>query len=168
MNIVLTGFMATGKSAVGKILSQRLRRPFFDTDDMIEKQTGVSIPQIFSGAGEAAFREMETQTIGLVALMPAAVIATGGGAPLRPANMAELEKNGRVFCLTAEPETILERLRSEPATRPLLQGEEPLRRIKELLNERAAAYARCAHRVPTDGKTPAQVAEDILTLFPAS
>jgi shikimate kinase len=168
MNIVLTGFMATGKSAVGKILSQRLRRPFFDTDDMIEKQTGLAITQIFSGAGEDAFRDMETQTVGLVALMPDAVIATGGGAPLRPANMAELEKNGRVFCLTAEPETILERLRSEPATRPLLQGEEPLRRIKELLNERAAAYGRCAHRVPTDGKTPAQVAEEILKLFPLS
>jgi shikimate kinase len=166
MNIVLTGFMATGKTAVGKILSQRLRRPFFDTDDMIEKQTGLSIAQIFTSAGEAAFREMESQTVGLVAVIPDAVIATGGGVPLRPENMAELEKTGRVFCLTASPETVLDRLRAEPATRPLLQGDEPLRRIRDLLGERSAVYARCAHRVATDGKTPAQVADEILKLLP--
>lgn len=168
MNIVLTGFMATGKSAVGKILSQRLRRPFFDTDDMIEKQTGLSIAQIFTKAGEAAFRDLEAQTIGLVSVVPDAVIATGGGVPLRPANMTELEKSGVVFCLTASPETVLERLRSEPATRPLLQGDEPLRRIQELLAERSAVYARCAHRVATDGKTPAEVADQILALLPAA
>lgn len=162
MNVVLTGFMAVGKSAVGKILSRRLGHPFFDTDDMIEKETGLTITDIFSKAGEEAFRDMESRTVGLVALMDPAVIATGGGVPLRAENMAELERHGAVFCLTAKPETILERLRAEPATRPLLEGEEPLRRIRELLAARASAYARCRRQIPTDGKTPDQVADDIL------
>ena len=89
MNIVLTGFMATGKSAVGKLLAQRLGYAFFDTDEMIEKQTGHTIADLFAKGGEPPFRELEAQTVALVSLMDRAVIATGGGVPLRKSNMDE-------------------------------------------------------------------------------
>ncbi len=159
--------MTTGKSSVGKILAGRLGWAFYDTDDMIEKQTGHSIADLFSKGGEEPFRDLEAQTVNLVALMDKVVIATGGGVPLRPTNMAELEKNGVVFCLTAKPETVLERLRAEPATRPLLQGDEPRRRIEELLETRRSVYARCRSDIATDGLTPAQVAERVYVSLPA-
>jgi shikimate kinase len=162
MNLVLTGFMATGKSAVGQIIARRLGRAFFDTDEMIEKETGHSVAQIFSTGGEAAFRDFEAQTVGLVALLDKAVIATGGGVPLREANMAELERQGVVVCLRATPETILGRLRNDMATRPLLQGHSPLHRIDELLRLRQKAYARCRFSVDTDGRTPDEVADLVL------
>jgi shikimate kinase len=164
MNIVLIGFMGTGKSAVGRILSKKLGWSFFDTDEMIEKQTGLKIAQIFAKGGEADFREMETQTIRLVSLLDKAVIATGGGAPLREENMRELEKNSVVLHLSARPETILERLRNEIHSRPLLKGKVPARAVEDLLRVRQKAYGRCRHTVATDGLTPDQVADRILDL----
>jgi shikimate kinase len=101
MNIVLIGFMATGKSAVGRRVAERLGWSFFDTDDMIERQTGHSIADLFANGGEDAFRELESKTVSLVAMMDKAVIATGGGVPLRSENMDELERTGRVVLLTA-------------------------------------------------------------------
>ncbi len=161
MNIVLTGFMTTGKSSVGRLLAERLGYAFFDTDDMIEKQTGLSIAEIFSKGTEASFRELETRTVNLLAVLDHAVIATGGGVPLRAGNMDELEKNGKIVCLTAAPATVLERLRSDAGTRPLLQGAEPLQRIETLLADRKTAYARCHASVATDGLTVEQVADNV-------
>jgi len=166
MNIVLTGFMATGKSSVGKILAGRLGWAFYDTDDMIEEQTGHSIADLFSKGGEEPFRELEAHTVSLVALMDKAVIATGGGAPLRASNMDELEKNGVVFCLTAKPGTVWERLRDDPATRPLLRGDESRRRIEELLETRRSVYARCRSAIATDGLSPEKVVERVLEAVP--
>src|SRR5262245_19245459 len=106
MNLVLIGFMGTGKSEIGRRLAERLKRAFFDTDAMIEKQTGFRVTQLFEKGGEDSFRELETQTIRLVSTLDNAVIATGGGVPTRPENMRELEKNGFIICLAARPETI--------------------------------------------------------------
>jgi shikimate kinase len=159
MNIVLTGFMATGKSAVGKKLSQRLGYAFFDTDDMIEKQTGHTIADLFAKGGEPAFRDLEAQTVALVALMDKAVIATGGGVPLRKNNMDELERNGRIFLLTASPEVIVRRLDLASVPRPLLSGSHPIDRVRELLREREKAYARYHEMIPTDSLNDQQVAD---------
>ncbi|MBI4395845.1 MAG: shikimate kinase [Elusimicrobia bacterium] len=166
MNIVLIGFMGTGKSSVGRLLSKRLGRPFFDTDEMIEKETGLAIADIFAKAGEPAFRDMETKTIKLVSLLDNAVISTGGGVPLREENMRELERNGVVFCLNAKPENILERLKEEIETRPLLKTKDPFLAIQERLLARRKAYSRCRHAIETDGLTAEQVAETILNLMP--
>lgn len=159
MNVVLTGFMATGKSAVGKKLSQRLGFAFFDTDDMIEKQTGHPIADLFAKGGEPAFRDLEAQTVALVALMDKAVIATGGGVPLRKSNMDELERNGRIFLLTASPEVIVRRLDLAAVPRPLLSGTRPIDRVRELLREREKAYSRYHETIPTDSLTDEQVAD---------
>ncbi|MBK8575095.1 MAG: shikimate kinase [Elusimicrobia bacterium] len=161
MNIVLTGFMATGKSVVGKLLSHRLGYAFFDTDDMIEKQTGHTIADLFAKGGESAFRDLEAQTVALVALMDKAVIATGGGVPLRKTNMDELERNGRVFLLTASPDTIVRRLDLGAVPRPLLAGTNPMDRVRELLKEREKAYARFHETIETDSLTDQQVADKI-------
>lgn len=166
MNVVLTGFMTTGKTSVGKILARRLGYAFFDTDDMIEKETGHSIAEIFSKSSEAAFRELETRTVQLLSALDHAVIATGGGVPLKDSHMIDLEKNGFVVCLTAAPATVLSRLRGDAAVRPLLQGDEPLRRIEELLAARARAYARCGASVATDGLTVDQVADRVAAALP--
>jgi shikimate kinase len=161
VNIVLTGFMATGKSVVGQLLAHRLGWAFFDTDDLIEKQTGHSIADLFAKGGEPAFRDLEAQTVSLVSLMDKAVIATGGGVPLRKSNMDELERNGRVFLLTASPETLVRRLDLASVPRPLLMGATPLDRVRELLNERRASYSRCQETIETDFLTDQQVADKI-------
>jgi shikimate kinase len=168
VNLVLTGFMATGKSAVGKILAEKLGWTFYDTDSMIEKETGLTVPEIFAKRGEAPFRDLETQTVRLLSLLDRAVIATGGGVPLREENMAELEKNGWVVCLAAQPETILERVGEKVEDRPLLSDGDPFLKVQKLLRDREKAYARCALRVETDALAPAQVAEKILAEAPAA
>jgi shikimate kinase len=164
MNIVLFGFMGTGKSSVGKILAEKLGWAFFDTDAMIEKETGFTVPEIFSNKGEPAFRDLESKTIALVSLMDKAVISTGGGVPLREENVRELEKNGVTVCLTAKPENILKRLKLETDHRPLLKDGDPFLKIEALLSARRPAYAKARHQIPTDDLTPAQVAEKILLL----
>lgn len=162
MNIVLIGFMATGKSAVGRRVAERLGWSFFDTDDMIERQTGHTIADLFAKGGEPAFREMESKAVSLVAMMDKSVIATGGGVPLRSGNMDELERNGRVVLLTASPETIIKRLDLGSVPRPLLAGTDPADRVKKLLAERQTVYARNSLSVATDGLDEKQVADLIV------
>jgi shikimate kinase len=162
MNIVLIGFMGTGKSTVGKILSKRLGWPFYDTDSMIEKETGLTVPQIFAKRGEEPFREMETRTVQLLSLLDKSVISTGGGIPLRQENMVELERNGWIVLLAATPLTIMGRLKKNVESRPLLAGQDPMLSIEKILREREKAYGRCKFRVDTDDLKPEQVAELIL------
>jgi shikimate kinase len=161
MNIVLTGFMGTGKSAVGKLLAKQLGWQFFDTDEVIEKDTKLKISDIFKNKGEPFFREVETKAIKLVSLLDKSVIACGGGVVLKPENMDELEKNGIVVCLCAGPEKILERT-CKNTDRPLLKTPDPLSKIKGLLKERETCYKRCHISIDTNNLSIEQVAEKIL------
>jgi shikimate kinase len=163
-NIVLTGFMGTGKSAVGRILSERLGRPLLDADDVLEQETGRTVPQIFSEEGEEGFRELEKKVVQKLASAQAQVITTGGGAVLDPENRAALEAAGILICLRAQPETILARIEME-AHRPLIEGGDRLKKIQELLSARAGIYDQIPHQVDTDGQTPLQVAKKIETLL---
>jgi len=161
-NVVLTGFMGTGKSTVGRVLARRLDAEFVDTDALIEERYG-PIADIFADQGEEAFREYERETAAALALRPALVIATGGRMMVDPACAAELGRTGRVFCLVASVDAILERVTSDESRveRPLLAAPDPRRRIIELLNERHAAYRRFS-QVQTDGRSPEAVADDIV------
>lgn len=161
-NIILTGFMGTGKSTVGRLLAARLGCRFVDTDEWIVAQDGRSIPTIFAQSGEAAFRQWEARAAQTLAAERGLVIATGGGLLLNPANVAALAPSGPIFCLTARPETILQRLEGEEAKRPLLNHPHPAQRIHELLQERAEVYGRFP-QIPTDEQTPEQVVEQIVT-----
>jgi shikimate kinase len=165
--VVLTGFMATGKTEVGRRLARALGWPFIDTDKLVEASAGRSVRDIFATEGEATFRDLERQAVARACDVPEAVIATGGGALLDPDNRRRLAAAGPIICLTASPEDILTRT-GNGMTRPLLAGaadrEERLARIRALLAERAPAYAVATHTVDTHGLPVEQVTERVRAL----
>jgi shikimate kinase len=160
-NIVLTGFMGTGKTAVGRELSRLLNMKIVDVDTEIEKSQQMTINEIFKQSGELRFREMETEMIRELSERKDVIISTGGGAVLRQENVDVLRKQGIIVCLMATPETILKRT-SHSSNRPLLQVEDPFEKIKELLDFRRPFYEKADIMIDTDGKTPRQIAEEII------
>ena len=159
-NVVLTGFMGTGKSTVGRALAEQLALEFVDTDQVIEANHG-PIPVIFAEQVEAAFRSIERDVAADLAQQSGLVIATGGRLMLDPANAAALAATGRVFCLSAPVEVILDRVIGDgTAHRPLLNGDDPAGRIRALLTERAAAYGQF-EQVDTVKRSPTELAADI-------
>jgi len=135
--------MGAGKTSIGRQLAKRLQRRFVDVDHEIEAQTGVRIPTIFEIEGEAGFRERETQTIAALTEQAGLVLATGGGAVLREANRKCLADTGIVIYLRVPPQTLFERTRHD-RNRPLLQVENPLKRIEELYVQRDPLYREIA------------------------
>ncbi len=162
MNIVLIGFMGTGKTAVGKRLAKRLGWPLVDIDEQIETSAQMPIGRLFEERGEAVFRRLERRIISRVTRGDHQVIATGGGAFVEPASRAKLKGSGQVVCLTARPRTILERVKPKLAMRPLLaRMADPLARIKTLLQQRATAYAQADATVDTSDLTVDEVLERV-------
>lgn len=143
-NIVLIGFMGSGKTTFGKALAKYMGMDFLDTDEYIEKQAGKTIPQIFAEDGEAAFRELETEVLKhLRDSVSHTVFATGGGMPLRRENARLLKEIGRVCYLSTVPQVIYERVKGD-TNRPLLQGEDPYGTICHLMGERQPLYEQAA------------------------
>lgn len=173
INLVLVGFMGSGKTAVGRELARRLRRSFVDTDDLVAGYAGLSIEDIFRSLGESGFRELETRAVIEVAEQDGLVVATGGGVLTHLENMFNLRRNGYLVWLRASPETILRRVGtgSEPETaggRPLLAGGDDRDRmaaIRRLLAEREPMYTVADLVVDTDGKDVASVVEEIVELL---
>ena len=155
--------MGTGKSAVGRRLAARLGRRFVDTDILIEQEAKTSIANIFSQKGEPHFRALEKATIKRICQEKAIVIATGGGAIVSEENATRLKASGTVICLTATPESILERVQNN-TDRPLLQGPEPLEKIRSLLAIRAEAYAKADMIIDTSTLDIDHVVETIISL----
>jgi len=149
-NIVLVGFMGTGKTSIGKRLATRLRMRYVDTDDIIERDSGRCISDIFSEDGEETFRELESEAVRKVSKLNNHIISTGGGVVLKETNMAELKRNGTVFCLTATPEEIYRRVQHQ-SHRPLLQTPDPLAKIKSMLEDRHPYYVKADYMVETTG-----------------
>lgn len=158
-NIILTGFMGTGKTSVGSELANLLDREFVDMDACLEAHEGKTIAEIFTLRGEAKFREMESELVQELAAGEDRVIATGGGALINPANRAAFA-NGHVICLDASIEEILERL-SGANDRPLLQGDKRAR-VQALLDARRNAYNAIAIHVDTNSRTPQEIAREIV------
>lgn len=143
-NLVLIGFMGSGKTSVGLKLSYRLRMAVEDTDKLIERREGRSISEIFASDGEAYFRQRETELLKELAdKSRGKIYSVGGGTPVRPENRGLLKQMGTVIYLRVRPETVFERLKND-TTRPLLQCDDPLKRITELLEQRREAYEECA------------------------
>ncbi|MBR54330.1 shikimate kinase [Candidatus Poribacteria bacterium] len=161
-NIVLVGFMGTGKSTVGRVIAQKLGFHFIDTDDVIEQTSKAKISDIFAEHGEVYFRDLESQAVKSVALMKNQVVATGGGVVLRSSNIDLLRTGGPIFCLNATPKAIWDRVRSS-RSRPLLRGPDPLKKIETLLDKRAPYYALADHQIETTGVSVDRVANEIIS-----
>ncbi len=163
-NIIITGFMGTGKTAVGSVLAKKLEYSFVDLDDFIEEIEGKGVPEIFAEKGEAYFRQAETRALKEVLQGEARVISTGGGTLLKKENQQLLMAAGTVVCLTAPAEEILQRV-GAGESRPLLEGEDPLNTIRKLLNEREDVYSKVPHKISTREKSIETVARDIINLL---
>jgi shikimate kinase len=160
-NVVLTGFMGTGKSSVGRLVAIELGYEWVDTDSVVEARHG-PILDIFSNSGEEAFRDMERSLAAELAGRDGLVVSTGGRMMLDEETAALLGAGARVFCLTATVGEIMRRVVDQDGpVRPLLAGTRPVERIEQLLAERESAYLRF-EQVATDGRSAAEVAADIV------
>lgn len=169
-NIILVGFMGTGKTQVGSVLAQLMGWEYVDMDIVLEAGAGKSVQKIFAEDGEPAFRDMEKVLLEEVCSSSRKVISTGGGVVLDESNRQLVRSRGMVVLLDAQPETIYIRLTSDEAkpveARPLLSGSEPFQGIKELKSQRDRSYAAAAHHiVDTELLTADQVARKVLELF---
>ena len=163
MNVVLIGYRGTGKSTVGKIVAARLGRVLVSTDAEIVKSAGQTIPQIVEQHSWEYFRDLETKICQSLAGRDGLVIDTGGGAILRPQNIAVLKHTGKLFWLTASVETIVKRIGTD-TQRPSLTGTKSfIDEIQDVLRERMPKYQAAAdHVIETEGKSLTQVADEIL------
>jgi shikimate kinase/3-dehydroquinate synthase len=162
-NVVITGFMGTGKTIVGQEVARRLGRPFVDMDVEIEKRAGKPVPRIFAEDGEAAFRQMEAALCEELSAQEGLVIATGGGALVSPANRAVTMKGGTVVCLTCAADEILRRVGGNP-DRPLLDVADPRAEVKRLLAARREAYQAIPWQVDTTDLLVEEAAARIVAL----
>ncbi|MGU7774055.1 shikimate kinase AroK [Burkholderia sp. MR1-5-21] len=150
-NVFFVGLMGAGKTTVGRAVARRLDRTFFDSDHEIEARTGARIPVIFEMEGEAGFRDRETQVIAELTQRENIVLATGGGAVLRPENRDCLKAHGIVVYLRANPHDLWLRTRKDK-NRPLLQTEDPKGRLEALYEVRDPLYRECADFVIETGR----------------
>ncbi len=150
-HLVLIGFMGSGKTSIGRSMSYKLKRAFYDTDKMIEEKEGVTISEIFATKGEKYFRELETKVLREVRedKIPR-IYSLGGGTPVSLQNQPLIKTIGTVVYLRLSPEEVWERLKGD-TTRPLLQCDDPLAKIKNLMSLRAPAYERCADIIIDNG-----------------
>lgn len=158
MNVYLIGMMGSGKTAVGRRLAHALNWNYADVDQEVEREQSQSISEIFEVGSEAAFRAVEQSTIRRLAAQDRTIVSTGGGAPCFEENWSAFS-NGLTIWLKAKPETLLERVKRTPGTRPLLRNAMNLERIRELLSKREPFYSRAGHAIETDGLSADQVAE---------
>ena len=162
-NLVLVGFMGTGKTTIGQRLAKQTGMPLVDMDSMIETRAGKAISQIFTDDGEAHFRSQERAIVRELAAKSGQIISTGGGVVLNPDNISDYEKNGLVICLLASPETILQRI-CQDDSRPLLTGDKQ-DKIYQILKDRRPLYEAFEHKINTDELEPQAIAAQIIALY---
>lgn len=163
-NIILTGFMGTGKSTVGQEVARQLDWPFVDMDTLIEARQEMPIRRIFETRGEAHFRRLESDLCRELAARRRYVIATGGGALVNPANLEAISTGNLVICLDCRPEVLWRRL-SAGSARPLLDAADRRERILSLLKARQPAYARIPRHIDVSDRPATAIAAEIIALF---
>jgi shikimate kinase len=163
-NIILVGFMGTGKTATARLVARRLERQLIDMDALIESREGLKVSAIFAEKGEPYFRERERELVLELAERRNLVIAAGGGVVINPENISHFNRTGVVICLKASPEAILRRVGAE-THRPLLEGEDKARRIIEVLDSRRPLYDAIPHQVDTSHLTPDLAAARVIALY---
>ncbi|HZL13445.1 MAG TPA: shikimate kinase [Verrucomicrobiae bacterium] len=164
VNLALIGFMGTGKTSVGRLVAEQLRFDYLDTDEMIQAATGKTISEIFKTEGEENFRAREEKVVAEISARTKTVIATGGGLPTNPKNLASLKTHALVICLWASPEKIWERVRHQ-SHRPLLHHPDPQKKIRELLDAREPFYKQADVLMNTDIRALREVAQQVVHHF---
>ncbi|MEZ0537173.1 shikimate kinase [Caldicellulosiruptoraceae bacterium PP1] len=162
-NIVLTGFMGSGKTSVGLKLSEILNINFIDTDSLIIKKFNMPIEDIFKIYGERRFREVEEEVIKEISENQDLIISTGGGVVLNKNNIEYLRKNGIIYYLHTSPEVVFERIKDD-TSRPLLQNKDKLKTIINLMNFRIPFYKNCDYEVNTDNMKIEEIVDKILNI----
>lgn len=162
-NIVLIGFMGSGKSTISRALCNVFAMDVIEMDQVIAEREGMSISEIFEVHGEEYFRNLETGLLRELQSRKGVVISCGGGVPMREENVVEMKKNGKVILLTAKPETILERVRGSHE-RPLLENNKNVDFISDLMEKRRIKYETAADIIiHTDGKSEFEICEEIIS-----
>jgi shikimate kinase len=163
-NIVLVGFMGSGKTTVGKLIAEKTGMPLLDMDTIIADRAGKTINEIFADEGEAHFRGLERSLAEELAVTQGNIISTGGGIVLNPENISDFEKSGLVVCLLVDAETVLDRIKHD-SSRPLLAGDKESK-IIQLLESRKALYESITYRIDTSGRpSPEPTAQEIIDLY---
>lgn len=162
-NIVLVGFMGTGKTTIGEALAARFGWRAVDSDQWIEKQAGITVKEIFDTLGEARFRQLETEALTQILQREQQIVMTGGGAPIKKENQEAMLQGGEVICLNATVSEIIERLRQDES-RPLLQGnlEE---RVQTLMEQRKDVYRFAPIQIDTTNKSVETIVTEIENLL---
>ena len=163
-NIVLVGFMGTGKTRIGQDVAKRLGLRFVDMDDCIVERAGKPIPEIFADDGEPHFRSIERQVVIDLAGETGHVIATGGGVVLNPDNIRDFNEQGLVICLSATPEVILERVQHD-TNRPLLNADDKMAKIRGILDTRQPLYDAIPNKIDTSEMTVDDVVDRVVALY---
>jgi shikimate kinase len=163
-NIVLVGFMGTGKTAVGKLLAARLKKQRLCLDDMVEWKIGKPIVDIFEQDGEAFFRKVEKEIVRAASRDKDAVIDAGGGVVIDEENVKRLKEHGIIICLRAKPEVIYERTKGH-LHRPLLNAPNPVESIRALLDRREQYYNRADYTIDTSELSPDEVVDKIIGII---
>jgi len=155
--VVLVGLMGAGKSTVGRLLADRLRWRHIDLDEVIEREAGHPISEIFAREGEDGFRRREREATRQIAHLPEAVLTPGGGWFAQPGLPAILGQDTLSVWLQVSPERVVHRLADDPGLRPLLSGSDPLPTVRRLLEDRVASYRQADLKIDTDRRTPEEV-----------
>jgi shikimate kinase len=163
-NIVLIGFMAVGKTTVGKILSDKLDFKFIDTDEVIENKCNKTIQNIFAEFGEEYFRKIESDVVKIASNWTDTVISCGGGTPKNPDNVHCLEKNGMIICLEADVDAICKRVDISSCIRPILYNKSK-NEIEDLMLKRQKYYDVAQYFLDTSDMTPDEVADIIIEYY---
>lgn len=163
-NIVLCGFMGSGKSTIGRQLSEKLGMKLIDTDAYIEKKEGMTISEIFAEKGEDYFRNVELEVCKELSEMKNCIISTGGGTLLKECNVNEIKKGGTVYFLNVSPNAVLTRLRFD-TTRPLLQRADKEKAVNELLAQRMPLYKKAADYIINAEETPRNICAKIISIY---
>ncbi len=162
--VILTGFMGSGKSSVGKLLAESLGCIFIDLDSVIAKQAGKTINEIFAESGESAFRKLESECLQKVLKKGLSVVACGGGVVVAESNRLLMRDSGYVINLSASLDSVLKRL-TGATDRPLYSGQDAVNRVQKLMEERKQFYADADIRIDTDNKSVEDVVSEILKVL---
>lgn len=161
-NIFLIGFMGAGKSTIARSLVQKLNFPLIEMDERIVKEQGMPISEIFDRYGEEHFRDIESELVKTIGTLEPSVVSCGGGTVLRPENVENMKKSGKIVFLTATPQTIYERVKNS-SDRPILYGHMNVPYIAELMEKRRPVYEGAAElTISTDGKSREEIADEII------